>query len=152
VTAAEIQTTNFSLQHPWDNGRQLVGQYDVRNVVTLTRGGKESMRELLQAAVDAGANEVMNVRFFTADTAAARDQATASAYADAKRRAEKLAAAAGKSIGELLMITTEQQGFLPRVGGAENITVTAMAPGVPPPVESGLQTISATVIVTFELK
>jgi uncharacterized protein YggE len=151
VAAAEIQTTNFSLQQPWENGRRLVGQYDVRNVVTVTRGGTGSMSELLQAAIDAGANEVMNVRFFAADSNAARDQATAAAYADARRRAEKLAVAAGKTVAEPLMITTEQlpNPARPLVGGVQG---GVEAPGATPPLESGMQTVTATVIVTFELK
>ena len=147
VTAGEIQTANFSLQQPYESGRRVVGQYDVQNNVTVTRKtpGAGAMSELLQAAVDAGANQAWSVRFFVADVSAARDKALAAAYADAKTRAEKLAAAAGKSLGEPLVITTEQPPNPPRVGAVE-----AMA--VAPPIESGMQAVNATIVVTFELK
>ena len=147
VAAGEIQTTNFSLQQPYESRRRVVGQYDVQNNVTVTRksAGAGAMSELLQAAVDAGANQAWNVRFFAADASAARDKALAAAYADAKSRAEKLAAAAGKSVGDPLVITTEQLPNPPRVGAAEPLAVT-------PPLEAGTQAVNATVVVTFELK
>jgi uncharacterized protein YggE len=147
VAPAEIQTTNFSLQQPWENGRRVVGQYDVQNNVTVTRKGVGAMSELLQAAVDAGANQAWSVHFFVADVSAARDKALAAAYIDAKGRAEKLAEAAGKKIGDPLMITTEQPPAPPRVGSAQ-----AMVVAEAPPVESGSQSVSAMVVVTFELK
>ena len=147
VAPGEIQTTNFSIQQPWENGRRLVGQYDVQNNVTVTRKTVGDMSSLLQTAVDAGANQAWNVRFFVADPSAARDRALAAAYADARNRAEKLAAAAGRAIGGPLVITTEQPPAPPRVGSAEAAAVAGS-----PPLESGLQMVGATVVVTFELK
>jgi hypothetical protein len=146
VGAAEIQTSNFSIQLPWENGKRLIGQYDVQNNVTVTRKDPASMSELLQAVLDAGANQAWNDRFFVADPSAARDKALAAAYADAKGRVEKLAAAAGKSIGEPLLITTEKLPSPPHVGGE------AIALAAPPPVEAGMQSVGATIVVTFELK
>lgn len=145
VTDPEIQTSSFSIDQPWEAGRRIADQYLVRNSVTVTRKDPGAMSELLQAAVDAGANQAYAPRFFLADSSTARDRALELAYRDARARAEKLAGVAGKALGDPIMITTERN-LVPQVGG--NLQVTADAP----PIETGLTTTVATVIVTFELK
>jgi uncharacterized protein len=146
----EINTSSFSIAQPYENGRQVTGQYEVHNSVTVTRSEVASISDLLQVAIDAGANQAWNVRFFLSEPATARDSALAAAYRDARARAEKLAAAAGKSVGDLLAITTEQFPALPRVGGVgtEPMAVSASAP----PLQAGMQAVVANVVAQFELK
>jgi uncharacterized protein YggE len=150
VAPNEIATANFSIEEPYENGRRVAGEYQVRNSVTVTRSDIASVSDLLQVAIDAGANQAWNVRFFLAEPGAVRDQALAAAYRDARTRAEKLAAAAGKTVGDLVALTTEQMPALPRVGGVgmEAMTVTASAP----PMEAGMQMVVANVVAQFELK
>ena len=150
IAAEDIQTTNFSIQQPYGPEGHIPNQYEVQNGVTVTLRDVRKVGELLQVAVDAGANQAFNVRFFVAEPQALRDRALAAAYADAKARAEKLAAAAGKTIGELLTLTTDLLPPVPRAGNtySEAITVAAEAP-----IEAGApQVLSAGVVATFELK
>jgi len=150
VAAIEIETANFSIEEPYENGRRVTGEYQVRNSVTVTRSDTASISDLLQVAIDAGANQAWNVRFFLAEPGAIRDQALAAAYRDARTRAEKLAGAAGKTVGDVLALTTEQMPALPRVGGVgqEAMIVTGSAP----PIETGMQMVVASVVAQFELK
>ena len=144
VTDAEVQTSNFSIDQPYENGRQVSDQYVVRNTVTVTRTNPKNASDLLQAAIDAGANQAFGVRFFAADLSAARDRALEAAYRDARARAEKLASAAGHSLGDALAMTTERPAS-PLVGGVE-------AQSAPPPIEAGMSNVFATLYVTFEMK
>ena len=146
VTPAEVQTSNFGIQQVFESGK-LVDRYLVSNDVTVTRNDVANISELLQAAVDAGANQARGLRAFVADPGPARDRALDLAYRDAHARAEKLAAAAGRTLGDVLTITTEQASTPPRVG-AEFATVTALGP----PIENGTTQVIASVVVTFELK
>lgn len=150
VAASEINTSSFSIMQPYENGGRVTGEYEVQNSVTVTRSAVASISDLLQVAIDAGANQAWNVRFFLAEPGPIRDKALAAAFNDARARAAKLAAAAGKSVGDLVAITTEQLPRLPLVGGIgqEPITVTASAP----PLQSGLLAVEANVVAQFELK
>jgi len=145
----EISTSTFSITQPFENGRHVVGEYEVQNSVTVTRSAVASISDLLQIAIDAGANQAWNVRFFLAEPGPVRDKALA-AYNDARARAQKLAAAAGKSVGDLLTITTEQSPRFPLVGGGDMESMRLA--GTAPPLQSGMQSVEASIVAQFELK
>jgi uncharacterized protein YggE len=141
-----MRTANFSIRLDYPNDPQHNAErfYVVENSVMVTRDSTADVATLIQAAVDAGANDVGSVAYGVKDVAALRQTALERAYADARAQAQHLAAAAGKSIGEPLEITTE---VFAMPGIAEAITV---APKVA--LEAGTREVSSTVLVTFELK
>lgn len=149
ATDAEIQTSNFMIEQPYEAGRAVTNQYVVRNNVTVTRRDLKNVSELLQAAIDAGANQAFGLRFFIADPSPVRDRALEAAFRDARARAEKLAAVAGRSLGETLSITTERP-MSPFVGNVAGGVVGGVEGG--PPMEAGVTTMNVTLFVTFELK
>lgn len=61
--------------------------------------------KVIDTAVGAGATQVGGISFEVADPTAATDQARDAAVADAKRRAEALAKAAGIGVGDVVAIT-----------------------------------------------
>jgi uncharacterized protein YggE len=150
VSDSEIQTTNFSIDQPYDaETRKRLDEFLVSNNVTVTRRDPSSVSDLLQAAIDAGANQAGGLVFFVAHPAAARDEALAAAYADARGRAEKLAAAAKRMLGAATVITTVPMPYgYAQNNVAEAITVSADTPAI----ETGVTRITETVTVTFELK
>ncbi|HJT16170.1 MAG TPA: SIMPL domain-containing protein [Thermoanaerobaculia bacterium] len=146
VTDAQMRTANFSVRLDYPNEQQHNAErfYVVENSVMVTRDSTADVASLIQAAVDAGANDVGSVTYGVKDVAALRQTALERAYADARAQAQRLAAVAGKTIGDPLEITTEVFS-MPAVTDA--ITV---APKLA--LESGTRDVSATVLVTFELK
>lgn len=146
----EISTSSFSITQPFENGRHVIGIYEVQNSVTVTRSAVASISDLLQIAIDAGANQAWNVRFFLAEPGPVRDRALAAAYKDARVRAQKLASAAGKSVGDLLTITTEQFPRFPLLDGTGQEAMTGLGPA--PPLQAGMQSVEASVVAQFELK
>jgi len=149
VKATEIQTSNFSIQTEYqvDQHRKERG-FIVTNSVTVTREDPKAASDLLDAAVEAGANEAGALSFFASDPRVARDRAIERAMANAKAQAEKLAATAGATLGRVTSITTVNEGGsgYSKNSVAESITVTSAI------VESGVETISYSVTVTYELK
>jgi uncharacterized protein YggE len=152
VKDTEIQTSNFSIGTAYDSEpeRKRHG-FNVTNSVTVTREDPKAVSELIQAAVDAGANEANGVSFFNSDPTSTRDRAIERAVMDARRQAEKLAASTGGTLGRATMISTAEipgYGYMRNNTVTEAITVTAAAPAI----ESGMNTVSYSVTITYELK
>jgi uncharacterized protein YggE len=83
------------------------GSYQARNIVRVNV--REPMRagEIADLAVKAGATIVGSFSFRVSDEASARRAALEAAGKDARVKAETLAAAAGKQVGEVIAITEE---------------------------------------------
>jgi uncharacterized protein YggE len=153
VKDTEIQTSNFSIASAWDDypARKRNG-YNVSNNVTVTREDPRAVSELIQAAVEAGANEASGVTFYNSDPSATRDRAIERAVKDARMQAEKLAAVTGSTLGRATMISTADlaniNGWMRNNSVAEAITVTASGPAI----EAGTNTVNYSVTITYELK
>jgi uncharacterized protein len=147
VTEAEMRTANFAINVQYENEKRSSRYYLVTNGVTVTRSKTDDVAGLIEAAVDAGANNVNSIVYSIADPAPLQDAALERAFADARARAQHLAAAAGRQVGDPIEITTE--GFYAPQSVNEAITVTA-SPALD--VLSGTKTVTAMVVVTFELK
>jgi uncharacterized protein YggE len=140
IAEGDLQTQSVSLNPRTSDQGEIVG-YTASNSVsaqsTVARAG-----ETIDAAVAAGATDVSGPAFTTSDEDALYRQALKSAVADAKGKAEALAAAAGASLGGVTSIVEGSSGPIPFVDKAS-------AP--PTPVEPGTQRVTATVTVTFAL-
>jgi uncharacterized protein YggE len=152
VAAADVQTSNFSIDSPYDPklGQKRADLFVVSNSVMVTVRNIAATSVLVQAAVDAGANQVANLTFSNSNPAVARDRAIELATADARAQAEKLAAAVGRTLGGALTVTTmaANEYALRNNSVSEAITVTASAPDI----EAGSNTVGYSVTITYELK
>jgi len=142
VADSDIQTTQVSLwPQTSSSGNRIIG-YQVSNSVHVTAGlGKSGA--LVDAAVRAGANNVGGPDLDTADKAALYDEALKQAIADAKGKAQAIAAGAGLTLGSLVRVT-EGGGPAPMPLFAQDRAVAASVP-----IEAGTQQIQATVTVTY---
>lgn len=103
VPRANVQTSNVSLYPQYDYSKegspgQIIG-YQASNQVSLTWTNLEKVGDLIDAAVKAGANNVMGINFTVADTRELYLEAIGAAVRDAKAKADALAGAAGVSVG-----------------------------------------------------
>ena len=89
VKDEEIQTSNFTIDSPYDPRTQAksTSLYMVMNNVTVTRDDPKSVSDLIQVAIDAGANSASNLVFFNTNPTAARDRAIELAIRDARAQA-----------------------------------------------------------------
>ncbi|HLF68271.1 MAG TPA: SIMPL domain-containing protein, partial [Gaiellaceae bacterium] len=101
---------------------------------------------LVDAAVEAGANTVSGPSMSSTNAEELYRQALADAVAEARARAEVLAKAANRSLGEITSISEATAGT-PVPYYAERAALDAATPIVP-----GKQDTTATVTVTFTLR
>lgn len=104
-----IQTSGFSVyaERFGPDGPLPEGEvrYRVSNNVSVKIRDLETVSAVLDAAMEAGANNIYGVEFMLDDRSEARSAARAEAVNDAKARAEELATLNGVSVGEVLSIS-----------------------------------------------
>ena len=152
VDAADIRTSNFNVS-PWyepfvRNRPRVIAGYQASNQVQVKIRDIAKLGQILDAVVTAGSNRVNGVQFSIDKPQEKLDQARRKAIADAKRRAELYAEAAGAEIGKVLSID-EQGSNLPR---PRMMAADALMKSAAVPVSAGTQEITASVSVRFELK
>jgi uncharacterized protein len=144
VARADIQTSEVSLSPRTDeNGTAVVG-YTATNSVAATIRKIADAGDAVDAAVAAGANQVYGPNLLVSDRKVAYRNALEAAVAEARTKAETLAATAGARLGRITAIA-ESGGTPTAVFAAEAALKSA------PQIEPGTQTIEATVSVTFAL-
>lgn len=122
IAEKDIQTSNFSINFErrepiapvaaeTTSGAKPAGTeppagfYRVNNMVQVTIRDLAKVGDVLDAAVEAGANNVWGVSFGLGDTAALEAQAREKAVADARSRAETLAKLNGVTVGDVIAIS-----------------------------------------------
>lgn len=151
VADKAIQTSNFSVSPQYadnPNGtRQRITGYQVSNQVNVILDDTNKLGLTLDALVAAGANDINSVSFAIRDPDALLETARKQAIADARKRAETYAAAAGVSLGGVISIQ-ENGGYEP----PRPMTVMAFRSKDATPTAAGEQSVTANVTVMFELK
>jgi uncharacterized protein YggE len=143
IAAADLQTSQVSLNPRTDErGTGIVG-YSAITTVTATLRDLSRAGAVVDAAVDAGANTVSGPSLTRGDTDAQYRQALRLAYADAKTKAEALAAAAGKTLGAVTAIVESSSGSVPYAVAKDAAASTAVE------IAPGTQSVDAVVTVTF---
>lgn len=154
----DIQTGHISIQPVYNNtqskkeGRpdepRIVG-YRVGNQVRLKVRDLARLGEVLDQAIAAGATDVFGVSFSVSEASKALDAARGAAVADAKRKADLFAKAAGAQVGRAIDIA-EAGAAVPRqmrfAAAADRRTLAA-----PMPIATGENTLHVTVTITYEL-
>jgi uncharacterized protein YggE len=147
VADRDIQTTSLSLQPQYDpkqtGAARLVG-FQVNNQVMIKIRDIGRLSAVLDRAIAAGANEMSGIEFVVSEQAKLLDQARAAAVADARRKAELYANAAGMKVGRVMAIAEEGSVPPPRL-------YQPMRAGVAPAIAPGEQTLRAVVTVSYEL-
>ena len=156
IDEKEIQTTNFSIypRQDYDSQGKPTGEitYIVENSVHVTVRDLDQIGEILNTAVQAGANTIHGIQFDVSDKTEALSEARQSAVANAETVAEELAQAAGVELGEIQTISTFSGGFpAPMVvegrgGGA------ALMADVPVPVSPGQMIVTVEVSMIYAIE
>jgi uncharacterized protein YggE len=153
VPRKDIRTTLLSIQPRYDyrDGRAptLTG-YELANVVEVTIRDLAKLGATVDGALAAGATSMDGLTFRLADLAPAEREARQLAMADARARADVLAAAGGLTIEGVSDIV---EGGFPRppmpYGKAERMS---MAADVATPVEAGSLEVAVSVMVTYRAR
>lgn len=154
ILAKDIQTSGFSIYPRYDNSNTRNGEpavitaYEVGNGVTIQIRDLTKLGSILDAVVRSGANSIGGINFQISDAADKQDVARKAAVADARRKADLYASAAGVTLGRLLSIS-EAGTSAPRPYAMRAQKMTESNAAVP--IEAGEETLSASVTMIWEL-
>jgi uncharacterized protein len=151
IEQKDIQTSRFSVHpiyesHPPNNEQRLTG-FGVSNQINVTIRQLDKVGDILDRLVTTGATDVGSVEFLHSDVSKALDQARVAAVADARRKAELYAHAAGLNLGSVTWIT-EDSGYAPPMPMAMR---TLAAPAASVPIAAGEDTLHVRITVSFDM-
>jgi len=151
IDEKDYQTSRLSLQPQYSVAKQgspaaVIG-YRAGNRVNIRLRDVTKLAGVIDTLVGAGANEIGGINFMVSQASKLLDDAREQAIADARRKAEIYAKAAGVTLGPPLSISEE--------GAAQPIVRPRMAvpmAATPAPIAQGEETLSVTVGVTWAIK
>jgi uncharacterized protein YggE len=148
---ADLKTINFAVtpnyRYPQGGGQPEITGYTASNTIEVTTSDLTLSGRIIDAATQAGANQVTNLRFLLKDSEPAKSQALKAATQQAKAHAEAIAQGLGIQLGAVLAAsegfsTQYIPGPLDRGAGATAATT---------PVETGMLEVRATVSLDMEI-
>jgi uncharacterized protein YggE len=144
--AADVETQRISVEpaHEYDSGVMRQTGHTAQTIVT-ARVPFERAGEIADLAMESGATELRGPQLAIRARAAAELEALDQAVADARRRAERLAAAAGRALGPIMSIDTRDEDYFPQVEELRS------SDSPPMPVEAADLRIRESVTVAFAL-
>ncbi|MBR1247382.1 SIMPL domain-containing protein [Bradyrhizobium sp. AUGA SZCCT0169] len=151
IEETDYQTSRLSLQpqyppNPNRTGPAMISGYRASNRVTIKLRDVTKVASIIDVLVGAGANEVGGINFVVTQASKLLDEAREQAIADARRKAQIYAKAAGVTLGEPISISEEgapSPMFRSKVAGG----MAASAPVAP-----GEETLSVSVSVSWAIK
>ncbi|MCZ6605862.1 MAG: SIMPL domain-containing protein [Alphaproteobacteria bacterium] len=157
VEQRDIQTTNLSISpvfsRPDETRNQVINQaprivaYRVENRLKVKVRDLDNFGTVLDELVTGGANTIHNIRFAIDDPQSLLDEALTKAMADARRKADILAAAGNFQVGRLTEVRDNAAFPIPRQARA--LTLSAAGPSVP--IAEGELTFISSVSVGYEI-
>src|ERR1051326_1179762 len=144
-TGAEVKTSGYSLQpmRVYREGQPpTINGYEAHNSVTVTTGELNKLGNIIDAASQAGANDVTGISFTLRQDRAARDQALKEATHEAMSKAQGIAQALG---GRVVSIAEVQENGFVRPLQAGIAGDVMMAKQVTTPIEVGSLDVSSRV-------
>lgn len=156
IEDSAIETQNVTLYpirtYDPNTGKETLTGYRAQNSVTVTLADAPTVGKVLSAAVESGVTNVSGPVWRLRDESATVNEALKQAVANARAKAESLAAAGGVQVGEVVMISE---------GGVDVPVVpeywrawdkTAAGEVAQPPINPTSIDVTATVTVTYSLK
>ena len=150
---AEVKTSGYSLQpqRVYKEGQPpAITGYEARNSVTVTTGELNKVGNIIDAAAQAGSNDISGIAFTLRQDRPARDQALSEATREAMNKARVIAQALG---GRVVRVIEVQEEGLQRPPVPTYATADAMAQrGVATPIEIGSLEVTSRVQLMVEVE
>jgi uncharacterized protein YggE len=150
---AQISTGAYSIRpvytSPKERAEPRISGYNVSNTVHVRTKGLARFGAVIDAAVQAGANQVQRLTFTLSDDSEPRRMALGRAAAQARDKAQSIASALGLKAGRVQSVV--EQDF----GGVRPLAREAyamQAASAPTPIEPGAVEVRARVVLTVELE
>lgn len=153
IEAKDIQTTQFNVEpvyvYPKEGQPPKLTGYRAQNMASVRVRDLARLGDVLDQLVTAGATQMNGISFNVSRAETLKDDARKQAMANALRRAQLYAEAAGAQVGAIVQIQEDVSFAGPRPMVFSKARA-AMAESVP--VEQGSQDLEARVTATWQLK
>jgi len=151
IDERDFQTSRLSLQPQYAQqtkpGPNVVVGYRASNRVNIRLRDVTKVAAIIDTLVSSGANEIGGINFMVEKASKLLDDARAEAIADARRKAEIYAKAAGVTLGAPVSISEGGSS-----GPPQPMMMRKMAMGDSAPVAQGEETLRVNVSVAWEIK
>jgi len=154
VAPEDIQTTGFNVwpEDIWDtNTGQQTGEkrYHVDSTMQINIRSIADVGKVLETALNNGANNIYGLNFGIQESASLTAEARTAAIADARVRADAMAAGLGVTLGQVLSASDQSGGVVYPyfVGAGWGVG----GGGGEPPISQGQMAVSVSLSVTFEI-
>ena len=150
ISEEDLRTDSYTVYpvYDYESSTPTVAGYEVSNTVTVVVRDLTRLPSLLDAALEAGANNVYSLSFQSSEETSAYEQALKAAAQDALRKAALMAQAIGREAGVTLSLT--------EFSNAGSVYTTrnefALDSALETPIESGMLSVSAEVTAVVEMK
>jgi hypothetical protein len=157
VESKDIQTAQYTVssQYNWTEkeGRVLTGYIINQNVDVKIRDFNK-IGDILSMATENGANVVNNLQFTIEDLEKTKAKAREEAIAQAKEKAATLAKQTGIKLGDIINVYEDSYGYTPTVYNSAKVAMGAgeSVSSDSAQIESGEQTITVTINLTYKVK
>jgi uncharacterized protein YggE len=156
IDEKDYQTSRLSLQPQYapsqagQPSQPVIVGYRASNRVTIRLRDVTRVASVIDTLVGAGANDIGGINFMVSQASKLLDEAREQAIADARRKAEIYAKAAGVTLGRPLRISEDSSSSSRRSYRAG--VAYDMAPRSSAPVAQGEETLQVTVSVSWAIK
>jgi uncharacterized protein YggE len=155
IAEADIQTSSISLNpiYDWDNNPPTIEGWEASNLVNVTVRDIAAVGDVVDAATAAGATNVNGITFRVEDPTAAEAGARSAAVADAKAKADQLAADAGVTIIGIITISESGgQAPMPLYYQRDTMAADGGSDMAATPIQPGQVELSITVFIQYEIE
>ena len=156
VDVKDVQTSSYSLYPDYaypENQQPQIRGYSLNQGITIKVRKLDTVDDVLDAGIKAGANQVGQLSFDIDEDSALKKDARDMAFKKAREKADQMASAAGVKVGRV--ITFSESGYNPPmpVYGGYDMAYATKAEAVPAPsIEPGSQELKVNVSVTYEIE
>lgn len=152
IPADNLKTTGFYMSPNYDVKGAKVVSYTVTNSLTVKVSDLSLISQVIGKAGSLGANQIDNIRFTNEHSDQIKDNLIKEAVHNGQRAAQAAAAASGTQLGAVKEINISGNSpSYSRAYGGMNLRAVKMEADAAP-IESGTNTLSQTVNITYYLK
>ncbi len=154
IADADLQTSGYNLQPKIDysNGKQNITGYTLSQNLDVKVRDLSKAGDVIQKAVDLGANQVGGVQFTIDDPSSLQDQARLKAIKNAQEKAQQIADATGLHIVKIVTFSESNGNVQPPIPYAMDFAAAGSAKAMAPAVQAGSLDVATDVSVTFEVR
>ncbi len=152
IASNKIQTSRLQITPAYSdakNGKRTLTGYVMQNTVIVELSDMDKLGTIIDAMLNAGANQLQGVRFTVKDEAALQDELLREAVKDGRHRAEIVADAGGRSLGALVSASVAGGNDISSMETAQYRVMGKMANTA---VYSGAMQVSVDVQMSFALQ